>query len=60
MFRAKTTFEGLARSSVEAYFHSVSILRDPMREALFSPRLKSALGGYKRVVERRHLAQCTG
>jgi asparagine synthase (glutamine-hydrolysing) len=23
---------GLARTSVEAYFHSVSILRDPMRE----------------------------
>ena len=46
MFRAKTTFEGMARSSVEAYFHSVSILRDPMRAQLFSPRLKSALGGY--------------
>jgi len=47
MFRAKTTFEGLARSSVEAYFHSVSILRDPMRDALFSLRFKSELAGYK-------------
>jgi asparagine synthase (glutamine-hydrolysing) len=28
MFRAKTTFEGMARTSVEAYFHSVS---DPAR-----------------------------
>ncbi len=27
VFRAKTTFEGMARNSVEAYFHSVSILR---------------------------------
>ena len=31
VFRAKTTFEALARNSVEAYFHSVSILREPMR-----------------------------
>ena len=33
VLRAKTTFEGMARSSVEAYFHSVSILRGPMRAA---------------------------
>jgi asparagine synthase (glutamine-hydrolysing) len=46
MFRAKTTFEGMARTSVEAYFHSVSILRGPMREQLFSDRLKRELGGY--------------
>jgi asparagine synthase (glutamine-hydrolysing) len=46
MFRAKTTFEGMARSSVEAYFHSVSILRGPMREQLFSTRFKSELAGY--------------
>lgn len=46
MFRAKTTFEGMARDSVEAYFHSVSILRDPMRNELFSDRFRAALGGY--------------
>ena len=46
MFRAKTTFEGMARSSVEAYFHSVSILRGPMREALFSDQFKRTLAGY--------------
>lgn len=46
MFRAKTTFEGLARSSVEAYFHTVSILRGPMREALFSQSFKTNLAGY--------------
>ena len=46
MFRAKTTFEGLARSSVEAYFHSVSILRSPMRDALFSSSFKTELAGY--------------
>ena len=58
MFRAKTTFEGLARNSVEAYFHSVSILRNPMREALFSPRFKTALAGYNaQAVFDRHAAQ---
>jgi asparagine synthase (glutamine-hydrolysing) len=36
----------MARSSVEAYFHSVSILRGPMREQLFSDRFKSELAGY--------------
>jgi asparagine synthase (glutamine-hydrolysing) len=44
--RAKTTFEGLARTPVEAYFHSVSLLRGPQRAALFSPALERALGGY--------------
>jgi asparagine synthase (glutamine-hydrolysing) len=46
VFRAKTTFEGMARNSVEGYFHSVSILRGPMRDQLFSPQFKSALAGY--------------
>jgi asparagine synthase (glutamine-hydrolysing) len=36
----------MARSSVEAYFHSVSLLRGPMRAQLFSPAFKQALGGY--------------
>jgi len=58
VFRAKTTFEGMARTSVEAYFHSVSILRGPMRERLFSPALKRALGGYDaRQVFEAHAAQ---
>ena len=46
MFRAKTTFEGMARSPVEAYFHSVSILRDPMRDQLFSDKFKREIAGY--------------
>jgi asparagine synthase (glutamine-hydrolysing) len=46
VLRAKTTFEGMARSSVEAYFYSVSILRGPMRDRLFSPALKAELAGY--------------
>jgi len=44
--RAKTTFEGMARNSVQAYFHSVSILRDPMRAQLYSPAFKRELAGY--------------
>jgi asparagine synthase (glutamine-hydrolysing) len=31
---------------MEAYFHSMSILRGPMRDRLFSRRLKSELAGY--------------
>ena len=58
MFRAKTTFEGMARSSVEAYFHSVSILRDPMRALMFSDQFKRSLGGYgAREVFDRHAAR---
>ena len=58
VLRAKTTFEALARNSVEAYFHSVSILRDPMRAQLFSGTLKSRLGGYEALdVFRQHAAK---
>jgi asparagine synthase (glutamine-hydrolysing) len=58
VFRAKTTFEGIARNSVEAYFHSVSILRAPMRNQLFSPAFKSALGGYDAIqVFNQHAAK---
>lgn len=46
VFRAKTTFEALARTSAEAYFHSMSLIRSPMRRRLFSDSLNSALGGY--------------
>ncbi len=46
VFRAKTTFEALARTSVEAYLHSVSIIREPMRGELFSPAFRSKLAGY--------------
>ncbi len=58
VFRAKTTFEGLSRDSVHAYFHSVSILREDMRHKLFSPRFRAELGGYNALeVFRRHAAR---
>jgi asparagine synthase (glutamine-hydrolysing) len=57
VFRAKSTFESLARDSVEAYFHSVSIFRDAMRRSLFSSQFRQQLNGYQAVeVMRRHAA----
>jgi asparagine synthase (glutamine-hydrolysing) len=46
IFRGKTTFQALARNSVEAYFHSMSILKDDLRGRLYSNRFKAELGGY--------------
>ena len=46
VLRAKTTFQALARDSVAAYFHSVSILRDDLRGRLYSDAFKATLGGY--------------
>jgi len=58
IFRAKSTFETLARNPVEGYFHWMANLRDPLRQKLYSPRLKSELGGYSALeVFRRHAAR---
>ena len=58
VFRAKTTFQALARSSVDAYFHSMSILPDDMRSRLYSGAFKAQLGGYNAVeVFHRHAAR---
>jgi len=57
VFRAKTTFQALARSSVEAYFHTVSILSNEMRGRLYGNAFKAELGGYSAVeVFHRHAA----
>ena len=56
--RAKTTFQGMARQPVEAYFHSVSVVRGPLRSQLFSPALQSQLSGYTALeVFDRHAAR---
>jgi asparagine synthase (glutamine-hydrolysing) len=58
VFRAKTTFEALARDLVEGYFHGVSIMPDRIRERLFSDRFRADLQGYRAIeVMRRHAAQ---
>ncbi len=55
VFRGKTTLQALARDSVQAYFHSMSILRDDLRSSLYSARFKAQLGGYNTIeVFRRH------
>jgi len=44
--RAKTTFQALARTTVEAYLHSVSLCSRDQRQAMFSAALKRDLQGY--------------
>ena len=46
VLRAKSTFEALGRDSVGGYFHSVAVVIDGVRQALFSGDLKQSLGGY--------------
>jgi len=56
IFRAKSTFESIARDSMEGYFHSVSVQSDEFRSKLFSNQLKGDLQGYQAVdVFRRHV-----
>jgi len=58
IFRAKSTFQAMARDSLEGYLHSVSILSNEMRGALFSQGLKRDLQDYRAIeVFRRHAAQ---
>src|SRR6056297_1098302 len=57
MFRAKTTFESLARNSVEAYLHSVSLSSDAQRKLMFSDALKRELQGYRAVETFNYHAQ---
>jgi asparagine synthase (glutamine-hydrolysing) len=60
VLRAKTTFQALARTSADAYFHSMSFLRDDLRARLYSNALKARLGGYSAVeVFRRHAARAS-
>ncbi len=61
VFRAKTTFEAMARDTVEGYFHGVSVMGDGLRARVFSPAFKRRLNGYQAVeVLRRHHARNPG
>ncbi|MBI1398195.1 MAG: amidotransferase 1, exosortase A system-associated [Betaproteobacteria bacterium] len=56
--RARSTFQSLARSAVEAYFHEVSIVRGEARRALTTDAFRRETGGYDAIdVFRRHAAQ---
>ena len=58
VLRAKSTLEALARNSVEGYFHSVSVMGDPMRQRLLSDSFRRDLQGYSAIdVLRRHAAR---
>jgi asparagine synthase (glutamine-hydrolysing) len=58
VLRAKTTFEGMARGAVEAYFHTMCFVRAPMRQALYSAQFKRELAGYTaEEVFHRHAAR---
>jgi asparagine synthase (glutamine-hydrolysing) len=57
IFRAKTTFEALARDAVEGYFHGVSILGEELRGQLFSAQFKRELQGYSAVEVLHHHAR---
>jgi asparagine synthase (glutamine-hydrolysing) len=55
LLRAKSTLEALARDSVEGYFHSVSVMGDPMRARLASDSFRRELQGYRAIeVLHRH------
>lgn len=46
VFRAKTTFEAMARDTVEGYFHGVSVMSDRVRAPLYSAAFRRELQGY--------------
>jgi asparagine synthase (glutamine-hydrolysing) len=55
VLRAKTTFQGIARDSVDGYFHSVSLMSEPLRRRLFRDSFRKELQGYNAIdVLRRH------
>jgi asparagine synthase (glutamine-hydrolysing) len=55
VFRAKSTFQALARDTVEGYLHSVSVIPDHLRRRLYSPALARELQGYAAIeVLREH------
>jgi len=57
VFRAKTTFEAMARDTSEGYLHSVSILSDAQRKQLFSSHFNKELQGYNAVEVMRYHAR---
>jgi asparagine synthase (glutamine-hydrolysing) len=58
VFRAKTTFQALARDTASAWMHSVSRMSDEDRRHLYSQQLHQELGGYHASeVMQRHAAQ---
>lgn len=49
ILRAKATLQGIARDSVQAYFHSVTLTTDAQRQALFAQPFRQRLAGYNAI-----------
>jgi asparagine synthase (glutamine-hydrolysing) len=49
VLRAKSTFQAVARDTVEGYFHGVSVIPDELRRSLYSERMRRDLGGYSAI-----------
>ena len=59
IFRAKSTLEAIARDSIDAYLHSVSILPNDLHGSLFTKRFRQELQGYTSMeVFRAHEKDC--
>ena len=59
IFRAKSTLEAIARDSLDAYLHSVSILPNDLHGRLFSSQFQTKLQGYSsRSVFTDHASRC--
>ncbi|MCE2572191.1 XrtA/PEP-CTERM system amidotransferase [Motilimonas eburnea] len=59
--RAKTTFQAIARDTVEGYFHNFSIFSEAQKSELFSEQLKAQLGDYRSIsVFNEHYANFDG
>ena len=56
VFRAKTTFESMARDTTQAYMHGISLFSERQRQSLFTSSFKNELQGYNAVEVLRHHA----
>jgi len=54
VFRAKATFQSLARTPLEGYFNSISYFRPDDKARLFTPEYRRRLGGYDSLDVFRH------
>ena len=55
VFRGKSTFEALAKDSIDAYASTMSFVREPIRREIYSSSLRRSLAGYSAAeVFRRH------
>jgi len=59
MFRAKATFQSLARSPLEGYFNSISCFRPDEKPKVFTPDFRKHIAGYESIdVLREYYERC--